>query len=514
MTNTTPELEASALAPVGAQTQESGFGRFFRSISGQANKPNKLNGFSGLTANPFRGTWDSGCPPLTPSERRALSELMQGIQSRRGLLLLTGEVGTGKTVVISQLRTWLSQQSMSSAFVFNPLLDTHNFFDFVLGEFGIQLDNRAPGNSFTCLSKWLFARHREAATVVLIVDEAQGLSVSVLQALGMLVSLEAAGQKLLQIVLAGEPELNDKLRTPELLQLRQLVVLRCRTTPLSIEETHSYLQELLRTTGSESEPVFSVEARDAAHFYSGGIPRVINVLCEHAMANARSRQTRPVPAYIVEEVARELQFDQARPIAPSLSSLYSANGDSPVMVPQSITPEPASAAAVSETPAADESITSPATLGNEPLISNHEREVRSVLFDAPEKLSALPHAPQVHATPRQLISPVALLARRCRAWVAAFPRPSFRFAAPRRISRLIISALRSVQTSAAYQIRRDLRNAAVLLHLRSSNFPFHRRYRFSFGSLPDNCRQAWVSLVRWLKEPMHTMRPRRSLSGR
>jgi general secretion pathway protein A len=513
MANTTRALEAPALSPGVAETRESRIRRFWRSHSRQANKPNASKGFPELNANPFRSTWTSGCPPLTQSERRALVELMHGIQARKGLLLLTGEVGTGKTVVTNQLRVWLSEQSIPSAFVFNPLLDTHDFFNFVLGEFGIQPDQGAPGNSFTCLSKWLFARHRVGATVVLIVDEAQGLSVPVLQALGMLVSLEDAGEKLLQIVLAGEPELNDKLRMPELLQLRQLVALRCRTAPLGIEETHSYVQELLRATFSDGEPVFSIEARDAAHFYSRGIPRVINLLCERAMASAFRQQIRPVPAYMVEEAAREFQFDQVRPIAPSLSSQSSANEDVPVMPPDSITPEPESLAA-SETPVVNELIAARATLDDESLIRNSEPDAPALL-DVPDNLSVLPLAAQGHAPPRNLLLPVAAVARRCRAWVAAFPLRSLLAAAQRRTSRFIVGALGSLQTSAAYQIRRDLRNAAILLHLRSSTYPFHRRYRrLSFAGISGDCKQAWTSLVRWLKEPMHTMRPRRGLSDR
>jgi general secretion pathway protein A len=132
-----------------------------------------------------------------------------------------------------------------------------------------------------------------------------------------LTNLETSTEKLLQIVLTGQPELEEKLKLPQLRQLRQRITLRCRTTPLSLEETFGYIAERLRIAGASGEPIFSKEAIQTVHMYSRGIPRVVNLLCEHSMINAYVDSLRPVPAHLVEEVAREFQLDE---VAPVLSS--------------------------------------------------------------------------------------------------------------------------------------------------------------------------------------------------
>jgi hypothetical protein len=138
----------------------------------------------------------------------------------------------------------------------------------------------------------------------------------------MLLNLQAAGESLVRIVLAGQPELDTKLNRPELRQLRQRIMVRCRTAPLSVEEAHGYIQQRLRVGGSPDGAAFSVEAMDAVHFYSAGVPRVMNLICEHSLINAYSDGARPVPPGIVEDVAREFRFDEYRPL-PSRSSIRS-----------------------------------------------------------------------------------------------------------------------------------------------------------------------------------------------
>jgi general secretion pathway protein A len=150
---------------------------------------------------------------------------------------------------------------------------------------------------------------------VLIVDEAQNLSPEVLEEIRLLTNLETSTDKLLQIVLAGQPEFEEKLRIPSLRQLRQRITLRCRTSALSLEETFGYVAERLRIAGANGEPIFSREAIEIVHLYSRGIPRVVNLLCEHSMINAFVDSLRPVPAHLVEEVAREFQLDEMAPMA-------------------------------------------------------------------------------------------------------------------------------------------------------------------------------------------------------
>jgi type II secretory pathway predicted ATPase ExeA len=152
-------------------------------------------------------------------------------------------------------------------------------------------------------------------TSVLIVDEAQNLSDQLLEEIRLLTNLETASEKLLQIVLAGQPELDHTLMRPELRQLRQRVVFRCKTAALTREETQGYVTERLRIAGANGAPIFSEEALDAVYHYSNGIPRVINLLCEHSLINSLVAEIKPVGACTVKEVAREFHLDEI-PIAP------------------------------------------------------------------------------------------------------------------------------------------------------------------------------------------------------
>jgi len=165
------------------------------------------------------------------------------------------------------------------------------------------------------LNQWLLERYRAGETAVLIVDEAQNLSHQVLEEIRLLTNLETATEKLLQIVLSGQPELEQKLSQPGLRQLRQRITLRCRTYPLTMEETSGYIQERLRVAGADGASIFSPEAVEAAHRYARGIPRVVNLLCEHALISAFVDQKRPVQVGTIEEVAREFDLHRIDPIA-------------------------------------------------------------------------------------------------------------------------------------------------------------------------------------------------------
>src|SRR5256886_12682022 len=154
----------------------------------------------------------------------------------------------------------------------------------------------------------------------LIVDEAQTLTYPVLEEIRLLTNLETSTEKLLQIVLSGQPELEEKLKLPQLRQLRQRITLRCKTMPLSKEETHDYVLERLRIAGAAAgASIFSAKAMEAIHLYSMGIPRVINLLCEHALINSFVDQQKTIEPKVIEDVAREFQLDEVEPIAPPAS---------------------------------------------------------------------------------------------------------------------------------------------------------------------------------------------------
>ncbi|MGH9771613.1 MAG: ExeA family protein [Candidatus Acidiferrales bacterium] len=245
--------------------------------------------------------------------------MASAIQARKGLIVLTGEVGTGKTTLLNRLREWLQGQRTPTAFIFNPHLEVNELFDLMFANFRIPSDSRSKGSRLAHLDQWLVDCYRMGTNAVLIIDEAQGLPLHVLEEIRTLLNEETPRDKLLQIVLSGQPEFEEKLKRPDLRQIRQRISLRCYTTPFSREETDGYIQRRLCIAGAASQTVFPPEAIDAVYLYSRGIPRVMNLLCEHALIRASEAKIQPVPVYLVDEAAAALQFDDARPVAGSQS---------------------------------------------------------------------------------------------------------------------------------------------------------------------------------------------------
>ncbi len=290
--------------------------------------------FFGLKENPFNVNPDPRYLFLTHHTQEALACLTYGIETRKGFIMLTGEVGTGKTTLINKLLEWLHKERVSTAFVFNPRLSVSQFFDFMMADFGIVCESRQKGQMLLKLNQWLLERYQAGERAVLIVDEAQNLSPQMLEEIRLLTNLETSTEKLLQIVLAGQPELEQKLNQPELRQLRQRITLRAKTRQLTLDETQGYIQERLRIAGAENIDLFSPEAIVAVHRYARGIPRVTNLLCEHSLVSSFVDQLNPVPPEIVEEVARDFDLHIIDPVAPAPVQpfLPSTNGDHPPLV--------------------------------------------------------------------------------------------------------------------------------------------------------------------------------------
>jgi len=273
--------------------------------------------FYGLKENPFNVNPDPRFLFLTKQIEEALTGLMYGIQTRKGFITLTGEVGTGKTTLVNRLLDWLHHRKSRTAFLFNSRINSNQLFDFILAEFDIPCDSKSKSQQLMKLNSWLLERYRIGETVVLIIDEAQNLTYPVMEEIRLLTNLETSTEKLLQIILSGQPELEEKLKLPQLRQLRQRIMLRCKTAALSKEQTQSYIVERLKIAGASDDAIFSAAAVDAIHIYSLGIPRVINLLCEHSLVNGFVEQQRPIQPKIVEEVAREFQLDEVEPVAPT-----------------------------------------------------------------------------------------------------------------------------------------------------------------------------------------------------
>ncbi len=296
--------------------------------------------FFGLKESPFNVNPDPRYLFLTPHTQEALACLTYGIETRKGFILLTGEVGTGKTTLINKLLEWLHKERVFTAFVFNPRLSVSQFFDFMMADFGIPCESHQKGQMLVKLNQWLLDRYQAGERAVLVVDEAQNLSPQMLEEIRLLTNLETSTEKLLQIVLAGQPELEQKLKQPELRQLRQRITLRAKTRPLTLEETQGYIQERLRIAGAENPDIFSPEAVAAVHRYARGIPRVTNLLCEHSLVSSFVDQKNPVPPEIVEEVAHDFDLDVVDPLAQTpapapgsaLPSVPDANSDQPPLI--------------------------------------------------------------------------------------------------------------------------------------------------------------------------------------
>ena len=273
--------------------------------------------FYGLKENPFNVNPDPRFLFLTQQIEEALTGLMYGIQTRKGFITLTGEVGTGKTTLINRLLDWLHHRKARTAFLFNSRMNSNQLLDFILAEFDIPCDSKSKSQQLMKLNHWLLGRYGSGETVVLVIDEAQNLTYPVLEEIRLLTNLETSTEKLIQIVLSGQPELEEKLKLPQLRQLRQRIMLRCKTAPLSREQTHQYVAERLKIAGAAGESIFSTQTLETIHLYSLGIPRVINLLCEHSLVNAFVEQQRPIQPKIVEDVAREFQLDELEPVAPN-----------------------------------------------------------------------------------------------------------------------------------------------------------------------------------------------------
>lgn len=271
--------------------------------------------FFGLRANPFNVNPDPRYLFLTRHTEEALACLTYGIQSRKGFVLLTGEVGTGKTTLINKLMEWLRLQQVATAFIFNSRMDVPQFLDFMMADFGVPCDAMTKSQLLQRLYNWLLDRYRAGETAVLVVDEAQNLSDEVLEEIRMLTNLETFTEKLLQIVLVGQPELEQRLKQPQLRQLRQRLTLRAKTHPLNLEETKSYIAQRLRIAGSNGDPIFDTEATVAIFRYSLGIPRVINLLCEHCLVSGFVDQKKTIPVEVVDSVARDFDLTEGNAAA-------------------------------------------------------------------------------------------------------------------------------------------------------------------------------------------------------
>jgi general secretion pathway protein A len=265
--------------------------------------------FYGFRERPFDLTPNPRFLMLTPRHREALSSLQYGISSGRALTLLIGEVGTGKTTLVRAAIEEFEKQGHSIAYLNNPTLTRSEFCEFLAGAF--KLSDRASKSKARLvadLASTLEEQRAAGRTAALIIDEAQSLPDELLEEVRLLANIETATEKLLPVVLVGQPELADRLTDPALRQLKQRVALRCNLTALDAHETAEYVAARIRIAGGNSAMVFTRQAVDAIYHHSGGIPRLISVICDNALISGFAADCRPVNRQMVEEVCREFEL--------------------------------------------------------------------------------------------------------------------------------------------------------------------------------------------------------------
>ena len=265
--------------------------------------------FFGLTRNPFEITPDPSFLFATRKHNEALSALYYGVKRRKGFVILTGEVGTGKTVLVRRLLEMLSGSEVAFAYLFNPLLSSMEFLQYVAGDLRIPNAGKSKTELLMELSRYAIARHQRGGTTVLVVDEAHHLSAELLEEIRLLTNLETAEAKLMQILLIGQPELDHTLDSVDLRQLKQRIGVRSHLGALDLEETCGYVNHRLHVAGCRCPTeVFPRETLVELYRQSKGYPRLVNTMCENALAHGFAAKTAKIYPETIKEIANEFRL--------------------------------------------------------------------------------------------------------------------------------------------------------------------------------------------------------------
>jgi general secretion pathway protein A len=269
--------------------------------------------FFGLNRSPFDLSPDPSflCP--SAKNKEALASIMYAIANRKGIVVLTGEVGTGKTVIVRSLFELWKRKQIAFANMVAPRLSVIDFLTYAVTDLGIEIQEHSKGDLLRALHRFVVAQFEKGLTTILVIDEAHQIPTNVLEEIRMLTNIETDQQKLVQVLLVGQPELDTKLDAFELRQLKQRVVVRCHLEPFGEKETRDYIERRLELAGAtaRSKTIFHPEATEAIYSYSRGIPRVINSVCNQALITAYARQVRVVSVEIINEVASYLRLQPA-----------------------------------------------------------------------------------------------------------------------------------------------------------------------------------------------------------
>ena len=262
--------------------------------------------FYNLKEKPFNVTSDPNFLYMSSRHKEALSALIYGIKERKGFLEITGEVGTGKTTLCRALLNRLDSNT-KAAFIFNSDLPEMQLLQAISTDLGLKVEKKTKIGIFNALNAFLIEQLKKNNNVILILDEAQNLKPKVLEQLRMLSNLETEKEKLFQIILVGQPELSDKLNSPDLRQIRQRIGVRYHISPLKRDEVKDYIKHRLYIAGSKGNIEFSNEAVDKIYAYSNGIPRLINVVSDKALLLGFVMGTYSIEDMIIEKSIDEIE---------------------------------------------------------------------------------------------------------------------------------------------------------------------------------------------------------------
>lgn len=262
--------------------------------------------FYGFKEKPFNVTADPSFFYLSRRHKEAFSHLVYGIQDRKGILEITGEVGTGKTTLCRVLLNHLDKQT-KTAFILNPYLSQVQLLQAIIADFGMNIKSRTQLALINALNDFLLQEAHCGNNVVILIDEAQNLSSRQLEQVRLLSNIETEKLKLLQIVLVGQPELCDKLKRPNLRQINQRISVRYHILPLDRDEISGYINHRLRIAGAESKIEFNQDALNEIYSYSGGTPRLINIICDRALLAGFVLETNEISANIIKKCIEELK---------------------------------------------------------------------------------------------------------------------------------------------------------------------------------------------------------------
>ena len=269
------------------------------------------NAFFGFSESPFNLSPDPSFLYRSPQHEEALANLIYGVQGRKGFIVLAGEVGTGKTTMLECLLDYVDSQRLEYAYIFNSRINSDQFLEMIAYDFGLNCKRTSKTEVLFALNAFLIEQSRQGRTAVLIVDEAHNLEWEVLEEIRLLGNMENRQGKLLQIILAGQPELDRKLDAPNMRQLKQRILLRCNLEPFSLRDAVSYIESRLQRVGMLNQTVFPEELMVEIHMRTQGIPRLMNGVCDNLLLTAFAMERKSCDLEMLDEVCRDLRLEWA-----------------------------------------------------------------------------------------------------------------------------------------------------------------------------------------------------------